>query len=111
MNVPVLKIDELPNLDVWLRSILWDSKLPVPNPKNGADDDRTANFEIHRLKARLPLSSGDIKIVQGVREVFEVLDAPKPADSAILSEGKIVLIGRDLQGVRFKESFVDTINS
>jgi hypothetical protein len=111
VNVPVLKLDELSNLDVWLRSILWDSKLPFPNSENGADDDGIVNFEIHRLKARLPLSSGDIKIVQGVREVFEILDAPKPADSAISLEGKIVLIGRNLQGVRFEESLVNTIIS
>lgn len=107
-----MKSEQLSNLDSWLRSILWDSKLPTlgsGKPIPGAEDRK---LEIHRLKARLPFSNGDIKIVQGVREVFEILDCPKSDESASgASGGKVVLIGRNLPGVSFEESFINTMNS
>jgi len=108
VHVPILKSEHLPNLDAWLRSVLWDSKLPsVGSVKAYAG---ATNLEIHRLKARLPLSNGDVKFVQGVREIFEILDAPK-SDDFTSSLGKIVLIGRNLQDVPFEENFNNAINS
>ena len=77
MTVPVLDADRLTDLDAWLRSVLWDSKLPGSYLEENIENSHP-NFEIHRLKARIPLSNGDVKIVQGVREIFETLDAPKP---------------------------------
>ena len=74
ITVPTLEIEKLSNLDAWLRSVLWNSELP-----NLGTDSVSRSFEIHRLKARIPLSNGDVKIVQGVREIFEILDAPKPS--------------------------------
>jgi hypothetical protein len=72
-------------------------------------------LEIHRLKAKLPVSNGEIKIVQGVREIFEILDVPKSdqygSTSISPSGGKIVLIGRELVGVPFEESFRNTVMS
>jgi hypothetical protein len=113
--VPVLEVEQLPDLDAWLRSILWNSKLP--NLTFELDSSTTVGTgpEIHRLKARLPLSNGDVKIIQGVREVFEISDAPKSGDSnsaiPIPSRGKIVLIGRQLGGLEFEESLKNTIKS
>ena len=70
------------------------------------------HLEIHRLKARLPLTNGDVKIVQGVREVFEILGSGGVTSGTILpSEGKIVFIGRHLDDHEFGESFFNTINS
>lgn len=111
----MLKAEQLSRVDAWLRSILWDSKLPtLGSDKAIVDGIGNTNPEIHRLKARLPISNGDVKIVQGVREIFEILDAPKseePGSVASSSEGKVVLIGRNLQGALFEESFINTINS
>jgi hypothetical protein len=92
--------------------VLWDSKLPE---ETAEENFKQKPFEVHRLKAKLPISDGQIKIVQGVREVFEILDAPNtevslerdPANSS----GKIVLIGRDLVGVLFSENFAAFIKS
>ena len=105
----MLTPEQLPHLDVWLRSILWDSKLPAPS--NGAEDEDRDNYslEIHRVKAKLPLSTGDIKIVQGVRDVFEILDAPQSTSPEPGLNGKIVLIGRFLLNKPFKESFISAI--
>ncbi|PSS25610.1 hypothetical protein M430DRAFT_33254 [Amorphotheca resinae ATCC 22711] len=111
LPVPVLEIEQLSNLDAWLRSVLWNSTLPGL----GSNSEDHNKLEIHRLKARLPFSNGEVKIVQGVREVFEILDAPTIDGSisaaAVPSTGKIVLIGRELQGLRFEESFRNTIKS
>lgn len=105
--MPILETDQLSDVDAWLRSILWESRLPSPKSDTNFDVARTNSFEIHRLKARLPFSNGDVKIVQGVREVFEILDAPKLDDSLRGSAlGKVVLIGRNLESVPFEESLL-----
>lgn len=112
MTVPILSPSQLNQLGAWLRSILWDSKLPGRTDKDGSKD---SGLDIHRIKARLPLSNGDVKLVQGVREVFEILDAPNPkqtsSEASFGSHGKIVLIGRYLLGIPFEESFKNMINS
>ncbi len=108
INVPVLHLEQLTQLDAWLRSILWDSKLPGRADDSGPEDRR---IEIHRLKAKLSFSNGDVKLVQGVREVFEILDAPRSSDGSSGSQGKIVLIGRHLLDVPFEESFRNMIES
>lgn len=66
-------------------------------------------FEIHRLKAKLYMQDGSAKIVQGVREVFEIFDAPQQpshedVEASSATEGKVVLIGRNLQAELFQES-------
>jgi hypothetical protein len=96
-------------LDGWLRSILWDSKLPAPSNCADSEEKDNDSLEIHRLKAKLPLSTGDIKIVQGVRDVFEILDAPQNPSAEPTLDGKIVLIGRYLLNKPFKESFISAI--
>lgn len=54
------------------------------------------------------LEDGTVKIMQGVREVFEINDAPN-SDSEGPLEGKIILIGRNLPSVGFEESFKQII--
>lgn len=96
--IPVgrLRTDQLDLVDGWLRSVLWDSKLP--------EIDEPGKFEIHRSKGRLVLETGEVKIMQGVREVFEINDAPDGAQDAS-AEGKIILIGKHVADVDFEKSF------
>lgn len=70
-----------------------------------------AKFEVHRLKARVTFVDGAAKIIQGVREVFEILDEPRPdsAKAAPLLQGKMVLIGRNLGGWSFQESLTRSL--
>ncbi|KAF5248102.1 hypothetical protein FAUST_509 [Fusarium austroamericanum] len=70
VTIPVgrLEPEQLDTVDRWLRSVLWDSKLP--------DAKEERNFEIHRSKGRLVFANGDVKMLQGVREVFEINDGP-----------------------------------
>jgi G3E family GTPase len=92
-----------------LRSILWDSKVPAPDHGSLVEGNDHDTIEVHRLKARLPLSNGEVKIVQGVREVFEILDSPESTNSIDDVAGKIILIGRHLVDKRFEESFLNSI--
>lgn len=78
-------------MDAWLQSILWESKIPVIC---NTDTSNLNNFEIHRLKGILVLQDGSCKIIQAVREVFEIRDSePKTGGGG---DCKLVLIGRGL---------------
>lgn len=82
-------------VDRWLQSVLWDSKLP--------GSEESGKFEIHRSKGRFVFKEGNVKMLQGVREVFEIMDGT--VDQDLPSDGKIILIGRNLAGVDFARSF------
>jgi hypothetical protein len=81
---------------------LWDQKLP--------ETSEPSEWEIHRCKGRLIFESGEVKMLQGVREIFELIDAPKSED-VTKARGKIILIGRGLAGVDFESSFADAVRS
>lgn len=67
------------------------------------------HFSIHRLKGRVLLDSGQVKMIQGVREVFEMSDLkvqPKEKLNAAETLGKIVLIGKSIAGLPWQESLL-----
>ena len=90
LNLPSLNQDQLERLDEWLRSVLWNNEL--------LRADLDAKWEIHRIKGRIPLVDGGIKLLQGVREIFELLDAADPSlqPTSKQESGKIVIIGRGI---------------
>ncbi|KAF2762965.1 cobW-domain-containing protein [Pseudovirgaria hyperparasitica] len=100
LGVPELDENGLEKLDAWLRSTLWENILP-------GEGQQEASFEIHRLKGRILVKGGGVKLIQGVREVFDILDekdSPGNSDQTRGSEGKLVLIGRRLQNGVFRRS-------
>jgi CCR4-NOT transcription complex subunit 2 len=99
--VPALRPEQLDDVDRWLRAVLWDYKLP--------GTENTVEFEIHRSKGRLVFQNGNVKLLQGVREIFEIMDAPNGAEITATA-GKIILIGRGVQGIDFESNFRQTIN-
>ncbi|KAF3020527.1 hypothetical protein E8E14_004403 [Neopestalotiopsis sp. 37M] len=104
LDVPLLTPEQLEMLDGWLRSVLWEGQLP------GAGSNESTPLEIHRLKARLSITSGEVKIVQGVREIFEIFDSPSTSPSeTVSSPGKIVLIGRQLQASELERSLLSSL--
>ena len=104
ITVPLLSNSQLACLDAWLRSILWDAKLPRAEKYCSFTQHQEDNsFEIHRLKARLPLIDGTVKVVQGVREREESNKV------TVENYGKLVLIGRHISDVPFKESLFDEV--
>lgn len=99
-------------LDAWLRPILWESCLPPKYLKSNSETSMSSprspipSFEIHRLKGVIPQRDGSSKIIQGVREIFEIIDAKGAPHSG--KDGKIVLIGRGLQAWDWQKSLEDT---
>ncbi|MCJ1397330.1 hypothetical protein MMC11_000522 [Xylographa trunciseda] len=96
-------------LETWLRKVLWESKLIYPD---GIYADLSDLVSIHRLKGRISLDSGREKMVQGVREIFEITDMAdawsqnhgREEVGIVPRSGKLVFIGRGLTGQPWKES-------
>lgn len=87
-------------LDAWLRSILWEDVVPLPN---GRQCETPA---IHRLKGRVVREDGSVMLIQGVREVFEIFSVTGQGVEVVRDNvsGKIVLIGRKLDWANIDES-------
>lgn len=103
---------KLVKLDSWLRALLWEGLFLIHPEARGGDGrtDGTADrTDIHRIKGRLPLVDGKLKLLQGVREVFEFLDAPS-VDLAEVSQGKIVIIGRNIGGNEGRQRLQDSLD-
>ncbi|KXS99853.1 hypothetical protein AC579_9485 [Pseudocercospora musae] len=88
VNLPVLSSAGFEKLDKWLRTLLWETRLPGAKSLSG--------WEIHRIKGRIPLQGGGLKVLQGVREIFELIDAVVGGDEDGGAGGKIVIIGRNI---------------
>ncbi|KAF2774484.1 cobW-domain-containing protein [Teratosphaeria nubilosa] len=94
LRVPPLDDSKYQKLDAWLRSVLWNQSLP-------GHEGGTA-WEIHRSKGRLLMTNGRINMLQGVREIFEVIDGTAFAHDTDTNdaESKIVFIGLRLQNLQ-----------
>jgi hypothetical protein len=91
-------------VDAWLRSVLWENVLPGHKPTDGPA------YDIHRLKGRFFEKDGGEKIIQGVREIFDIFESPlKQPDTEIPRAGKMVLIGRHLDSFDFRKSLEDAV--
>lgn len=99
----MLSTEQVGKVDAWLRSVLWENVLP-----NDGDEDKDP-FEIHRLKGRLAVRNSGTKIIQGVRELFEIFDAPSGAVESESESGKVVLIGRHVADCNFQKSLLAAI--
>ncbi|KAJ6125700.1 hypothetical protein N7523_003320 [Penicillium sp. IBT 18751x] len=100
--IPASKV---PKVDEWLQSVLWESILPdYPNP---SFNSHPTDFEIHRLKGIIYLEDGSTKIIQAVRDVFEIRDSDPWQKGEKEAQSKIVLIGRGLGSSEdpWRESF------
>lgn len=86
LRVGVLDDAALRKLDRWLQRVLWETEIP------GSDLE---GWEVHRTKGRLAMKDGRITMIQGVREIFELIDGPA-ATSSDTAESKIVFIGRNI---------------
>lgn len=74
--------EDVPRIEAKLQHLLWEHEV------DGHE------VEIHRVKGRLCSSEGT-KIIQGVRETYDMIDVP-PEDA----QSKLVLIGRGVEAAR-----------
>ncbi|KAI2290945.1 hypothetical protein LOZ03_003731 [Ophidiomyces ophidiicola] len=93
-TIPDIPESKLTVVDEWLRSIMWDQRLPSPSNVK-TEENSTPEFELHRLKAIIRLTDGITRIVQGVRDIFEISVADRETPPSVDSS-KFVLIGRGL---------------
>lgn len=77
----------------------------------GSKDEAGKKFEVHRLKARILLDDGTVKVVQGVREIFEIKDSLEKDANTSNAVGKMVLIGRHMGDVNFEQSLLNVITA
>jgi G3E family GTPase len=103
--VPTLSLEQVDAVDAWLRSLLWQRRFLGSGSNTGKGE---SELDIHRVKGRLVLDSGAVKMIQGVRDIFEIMDSADRAGDGTLV-GKIVLIGRDLDGEAFERDFAAAI--
>ncbi|KAL8923085.1 MAG: hypothetical protein Q9208_004769 [Pyrenodesmia sp. 3 TL-2023] len=110
LQVPLLDKAQLETLESWLRAVLWESVLPHHTT------DQTGAFTVHRTKGQILVKNGQALMIQGVRDVFEILDhtnsrsvAGNTVDITSTGSGKIVLIGKGLVGVPFQASLEHTL--
>ncbi len=106
ISIPLPELNETQEsaLDAWLRSVLWDNVLSGHGPTNGPA------YDIHRLKGRFFGKDGTEKIIQGVREIFDVFENPtQPEDSGATRAGKLVVIGRHLDSYDFQKSLEEAL--
>ncbi|KAJ5758638.1 hypothetical protein N7520_005794 [Penicillium odoratum] len=112
VTTPPLPAKSVEKVDEWLREVLWESNLPV---SDAGSKPWPTDFEIHRLKGILVLEDGSSKIIQAVRDVFEIRDSEQRQDEDAEKklQCKIVLIGRGLttSGDPWKESFEAFVRS
>lgn len=95
-------------LDQWLRTLLW-ARLWIDHPDNASQQVASTPSqrpEIHRTKGRLLMQDGRVMLLQGVREVFEFIDAERDGE---LKEGKIVLIGRNVHREALQKSLQEAV--
>jgi len=96
---PALTEKEVEGFDRFLRTILWEDTLP--------DDKPHTPFEIHRLKGRIPVKGGNVLLLQGVRNIYDMTEG-KPSGAAD-EEAKLVLIGRGVDQDAFRESLLTAL--
>lgn len=86
---PVMTPGRITRLDEWIRSVLWEGRLP---------DDTTHEIEVLRCKGTYTTESGEIYVLQGVRNMYEMNSLPvRDKDGADVPQmGKLVFIGKGL---------------
>jgi G3E family GTPase len=99
ISFPVLSPAQVDKFDFFLRTILWEETLPNAKPERP--------FEIHRLKARIPVSDGRMLLIQGVRNIYDTNEVQVEKSEG--ERAKLVLIGKAVDQAALKESLMQTL--
>jgi len=88
-------------LDQWIRSVLWEHKLP--------NEEDVEGLEVLRCKGMFRTDAGEVYVLQGVREMYDLSPAEPTEDSDGAGEiGKLVFIGKGLSD-RVRSSLEATV--
>ena len=84
LDLPPFDPQNIHQLQSWLQSVMWKGL------------NESSDYEIHRLKGFVPCTDGSAKVIQGVREIFDIIDIDDKQFNPN-REAKIVVIGRGLE--------------
>jgi G3E family GTPase len=101
ISFPALDPAQVDKFDFFLRTILWEETLPHITPERP--------FEIHRLKARIPVTDGRMLLIQGVRSIYDTNEVKSSSDSKG-EPAKLVLIGKAVDQPAMKQSLMKTLD-
>lgn len=89
---PILSPLHLEKLDAWIRTVLWENRLP---------DSETADRQLHilRCKGFFTTQSGEQYILQGVQNLYEISLIDTADGLGVSGTRKLVLIGKGLDDV------------
>lgn len=98
-------------LEAWLRSLLWESVLPTPFLNSGSVYSE-GGFDIHRTKGLFQVANQSWRVIQGVREVFEIreIEPFSLREGNDQNAGKIIFIGQGLDQNMFQRSLNHTVH-
>ncbi|KAL8727185.1 MAG: hypothetical protein Q9166_006222 [cf. Caloplaca sp. 2 TL-2023] len=105
IEIPLISSDQCEKLRLWLQDLLWDSTLPFTR--------NTQKLTIYRVKGQVFVNDGRMLMIQGVRDVFDIIEKTislgqhdSLTDALVESKGKIVFIGKGLVDLPFDESLL-----
>ncbi|KAJ7459698.1 cobW-domain-containing protein [Mycena latifolia] len=93
ITVPVLSRARLDALDEWVRTVLWEQRLPG----DAAVISNAQPLTVLRCKGLFVLDSGAQYVLQGVRNMYEIAEAGDAL--GVPDAGKLVLIGTGLDAL------------
>ncbi|KAH9942912.1 cobW-domain-containing protein [Amylocystis lapponica] len=89
---PTMTSSQLSLLDEWIRTVLWEGRLP------GVRSADVLDLEVLRCKGMFTTDSGKIYVLQGVRNIYEMtqVEGAVASGSGLPDMGKLVFIGKGL---------------
>jgi len=92
--IPPLPSQRIQMLDGWIRSVLWENRLPGSTIEN-------PDLQILRCKGMFHSDENELFVLQGVRAIYELTQLDVEDDQDVDSEGigdvgKLVFIGKGL---------------
>ncbi|KAJ8080785.1 hypothetical protein PM082_017620 [Marasmius tenuissimus] len=90
ISCPVFNAARLEHLDEWIRSVLWERRLP--------GSSSSQDIQVLRCKGLFTVETGEQYVLQGVRSIYELskVSSGEDADLGVPDIGKMVLIGKGL---------------
>ncbi|KAG2145894.1 CobW domain-containing protein [Suillus clintonianus] len=88
--VPTLTRRRLEELDEWIRTVLWDNRIP-----DDVSQTALSELKVLRCKGLFVMESGEQYVLQGVQNMYD-LSVVEGDVTGIPDSGKLVLIGKGL---------------
>lgn len=91
VTFPTLSSSTLQRLDEWIRTVLWENRLPEDSSERGL-------LEVLRCKGMFAEEGGRLHVLQGVRSLYEIseVEGGGQEEVGVPDMGKLVLIGKGL---------------